>query len=114
MKKATIITLLLLFMKSFNVFSQKIDSEKYLHTTFYAYKKELKLSPYKEKSFKNILKKYNTILENLADQEKNKNQIFNKTVKLQDLEVYKLLSRDQFEIYKRIKPIIEPNKKYKW
>lgn len=113
MKKYITLTFLLLFIGAFGVSAQQLGSDKYLQETFAAYNKELKLTPEKAQNFKNILKKYNGIISDLTTQKKDDNLTFNKTVKLQDLEIFKILNSEQFEIYKKAKALIEPTKKYR-
>ncbi|MDT7833558.1 hypothetical protein RQM59_14345 [Flavobacteriaceae bacterium S356] len=113
MKKITTLALLLILLGSFNLSAQRLSSKKYLNNTFTAYNKELQLSPEKATKFKDILKRYNAKIATLVDAKKDNPQSFNKLVKLQDIEIFKLLDGPQFTIYKKEKAIIEPAKKYR-
>lgn len=113
MKKITTLTLLLLLLGGFNLSAQQLSSKKYLNDTFTAYNKELQLSPEKAKKFKDILKRYNAKIAVLVDAKDSSPQSFNKLVKLQDIEIFKLLDGTEFTRYKKEKAIIEPAKKYR-
>lgn len=57
------------------------------------------------------------IIENFSKKIHSKNldnKEFNKTNKLRDLEIYKLLSKEQFEKYKKAKLEIEPTLKFRF
>ena len=64
---------------------------------------------YKLVFFKKILSKYNPKLRKVIDSKVSKSE-FNKLIKLEVLEVYDLLTRQQFKKYKNLKKNIERNK----
>lgn len=113
MKKITTLALLLILLGSFNLSAQRLSSKKYLDDTFTAYNKELQLSPEKAKNFKDILKRYNTKIAILVETKNYSPQSFNKLVKLQDIEIFKLLDGIEFTLYKKEKVLVEPRKKYR-
>lgn len=95
-------------------YSQELSSKKYIKTIYKSYTTELILSKKQALEFHKILEIYNKKLEViLTTSNSNQKNEFNKMLKLQDLEVYYILDRTQFETYKKIKKIIEPIKKYK-
>ena len=104
---------IIIFLLAGNIFSQNFPSDKELNKINKRYIKEINLSKETSKKFKEILFLYNKKLVNLDSTTKNYNNEVNKIVKLFDLEVFKLLSKSDFEKFKKIKIIIEPHKKYR-
>lgn len=104
---------LLLLLFSFFAHSQEFDNKKHINKVHKEYVNKLKLDATQSKKFKTILKKYNPILKDLFDKKSSKNEV-NSQIKLMDLEVYKLLSKEQFSKYKKVKLELESFKKYKF
>ena len=73
------------------------------------YTKELKLNAEQEKQFKEVLMKFATQFE---EYESNARE-YNALMKKETLEIYDILNREQFAVYKKLKQTIEPNKKYR-
>lgn len=74
------------------------------------YLKELKLDKDQAKQFKEILEKYAPQF----TQDGLKIIDYNSLMKQETLEVYGLLTPEQFAAYKKLKETIEPNKKYRF
>ncbi|MEQ6122608.1 hypothetical protein AAON49_00215 [Pseudotenacibaculum sp. MALMAid0570] len=96
-----------------SIYAQEIDDKKYINKIHKEYVEKLGLNNNQTKGFKSILKKHNAILKTLLEQKKDTREI-NKQIKLLDLEVYKILTREQFSEYKRIKLQLEDYKKYRY
>ena len=109
----------LLFLISFIFFTytcavaQEMNSKKYLKRVYNEYVEKLQLNKEQSKKMKSILKENNAILEKLIKEKKSKQEI-NKQLKLNDLAVYKILSKVQFVEYKKLKEKVEPKKKYRF
>jgi hypothetical protein len=98
--------ILIVFVSSITVFAQKIMSNK---ETLQLYSSQLHLSANQFKQFRIIFKKYKTKLnKNTSDAQ------FNKVNKFRDLEVYEILSKEQYSVYKKVKLEIEPKLKYRF
>lgn len=109
-KLATIIFLLFF---SFSIQGQEVDSRKHINKVHKEYVSKLKLDSNQSKEFKSILKKYNPIIKDLIDKKSSKQEI-NNQIKLLDLAVYKLVNKEQFAEYKKIKLKLESFKKYQF
>lgn len=70
---------------------------------------ELKLDESDQKAIATILLKYKPLFE----KEPISNRDYNVILKKEALEIYEILSKDQFSIYKKIQQNIEPNKKFR-
>ena len=64
------------------------------------------------KVFKKILSKYNPKLKKLIDTKASRAEI-NKLTKLEVLEIYDLLTSEQFKKYKEVRKSLEKNKHYR-
>ena len=104
-----ILFLFLIFFSVNNNYAQEIDSKKHITKVQKIYEKELDLNKSQSKLFKKILSKYNPKLRKVIDSKVSKSE-FNKLIKLEVLEVYDLLTREQFKKYKNLKKNIERNK----
>lgn len=111
MKYTYLFALLLIVLTNHRLTAQNTSSKEHIATINSAYSKALSLTEKQSQEFKTILIKYNKQL-SLLDSQENK-QKYNKVLKLQDLEIYSLLTKEQFSKYKAIKTNIEPYKKYK-
>ena len=100
-----ILFLFLVFFCVNNNYAQEIDSKKHVTKIHKIYEKELDLNKSQSKVFKKVLSKYNPKLKKLIDTKASKSE-FNKLTKLEVLEVYDLLTREQFKKYKEVKKII--------
>lgn len=74
------------------------------------YETKLELTENQKTKFNLILGKYLTELNKKGID----NKSFNKTNKLRDLEFYELLSKEQFNNYKKVKLEIEPSLKFRF
>ena len=92
---------LLLLLFSLISHSQEFDSKKHINKVHKEYVEKLKLDATQSKKFKKILKKHNPILKDLFDNKSSKKEI-NNQIKLMDLEVYQLVSKEQFSNIKRL------------
>ncbi len=88
------------------VFAQKSMSNKEI---LQLYSTQLDLNANQFKQFRIIFKKYKTKLN-----KKTSNSEFNKVNKLRDLEIYSILSKEQFNAYKKEKLELEPKLKYRF
>jgi hypothetical protein len=105
MRKITIIAFLAI---SLNVFAQ--DKAIDLKTVTKLYVTELKLDKNQSKQFKSILSNYKDVL-----YKKNiETKTFNAKLKLQTLEIYKILSKEQFETYLKLRSKHQPELSYKF
>ena len=105
MRKITIIAFLAI---SLNVFAQNKANDLKTITKLYA--TELELDKTQSKQFKSILSKYNEELHN-----KNiDTRTFNAKLKLQSLEIYNILSKEQFKTYKELRSKYQPELSYKF
>lgn len=87
-------------------YSQEVNVQEVLN----GYQKELKLDDDQKNQFLAILEKYTP---QFAKKEINFKD-YNRLLKLETLEIYDILSREQFGIYKKLKESIEPSKKYRF
>ena len=106
-------TILFLLFFSFSIQGQEVDSRKYINKVHKKYVSKLKLDSNQSKEFKTILKKYNPIIKDLIDKKSSKKKI-NSQIKLMDLAVYKLVNKEQFTEYKKIKLKLETFKNNKF
>ncbi len=112
-KYISTITIVLLLLGS-SVFAQDYTKKKYIDSICKKYQKELNLSVNQNKEFYQILIKTNDKLAKIIISDKRGRGFkINKIVKSQDLEVFALVSRLQFDKYKKVKKIIESHKKYR-
>ncbi|MBL4605593.1 MAG: hypothetical protein JKY02_08035 [Flavobacteriaceae bacterium] len=112
MKNRFIASLIFLLFFSLTLQAQKFDTKKYINSIHKKYEVALQLDKKQSKAFKRVLKTYNPEIKKLLS-EKVTSREFNKKVKLHDLEVYRILTAEQFAIYKKIKIVLEEYKKYK-
>lgn len=112
MLKKNIIIFIFIFFSIYKNYAQKIDSKKHINKIHKLYENELNLNTIQSKKFKNILLKYNPIIKKLIDIKSNDIEI-NKQTKLESLEIYDIINREQFSKYKKIKQSIEEYKKYR-
>tara|TARA_R110000787_G_scaffold124838_1_gene235882 strand:- start:1530 stop:1829 length:300 start_codon:yes stop_codon:yes gene_type:complete len=96
-----------------NLYSQEIDSRKFINKIHKEYVEKLELNTKQNISLKKVLKKYNLEIKKLIDKG-SENVEINKKIKLNDLAVYKILSQVQFAKYKELKSKLEPLKKYRF
>ena len=113
MKNKLIFTLFIALFLSINLYSQEIDSEKFINKVHKEYVEKLELNTKQSIALKKILKKYNLEIKKLIDQN-SKNIEINKKIKLNDLAIYKILTSVQFAKYKELKSKLEPLKKYRF
>jgi len=111
MKSRFIVPLIILLFFSLNIQAQKFESKKYINKIHKKYETELKLDKKQSIAFKKVLKTYNPQIKKLISN-KVSSRDFNKKIKLHDLEIYKILTANQFTIYKKIKIELEEYKKY--
>lgn len=93
-------------------YAQRIDSKKHIYKIHKAYENELNLNAIQSRKFKDILLKYNSILKKLIDKKYADIEI-NKQIKLESLEIYDIVDREQFAKYKKLKRVIEAYKRYR-
>jgi polyhydroxyalkanoate synthesis regulator phasin len=98
---------------SLNIYSQEIDSKKFINKIHKEYVEKLELNTKQSTDFKKVLKKYNSEIKKLIAK-KSKTSEINKMIKLNDLAIYKILTRVQFAQYKTLKSKLEPLKKYRF
>ncbi len=106
-------TLFIALFLSINLYSQEIDSKKFINKVHKEYVEKLELNTKQSIALKKILKKYNLEIKKLIDQN-SKNIEINKKIKLNDLAIYKILTSVQFAKYKELKSKLEPLKKYRF
>ena len=99
--------LLVFFFSVLNAFSQQIKPHK---ETCADYISILKLNEKQSEQFDKI---YFTYKEKLIKSSRD-NSEFNKNNKLRDLEIYEILTPEQFKKYKEIKLKLEPNNVYRF
>jgi len=104
-----ILFLFLIFFCVNNNYAQEIDSKKHVTKIHKIYEKKLDLNKSQSKVFKKILSNYNPKLRKAIDTKASKSE-FNKLIKLEVLEIFDLLTREQFKKYKNLKKNIERNK----
>ncbi|MFT5215435.1 MAG: hypothetical protein ACI83H_000544 [Glaciecola sp.] len=101
--------LLFLFI-IFCSFSLNAQDEVSIKELLKNYEVKLELSKVQTSEFTLVLEKYINILNDKVID----NKSFNKNNKLRDLEFYKLLSKEQFNVYKKVKLEIEPTLKFRF
>jgi hypothetical protein len=112
MCKKNILFLFLIFFCVNNNYAQEIDSKKHVSKIHKIYEKELYLNKSQSKVFKKVLSKYNPKLKKLIDTKASRAEI-NKLTKLEVLEIYDLLTSEQFKKYKEVRKLLEKNKHYR-
>ncbi|MEZ4797433.1 MAG: hypothetical protein R2785_09710 [Flavobacteriaceae bacterium] len=100
-------TLLLFLLSVFALSAQDLVSPKKLMTQ---YENKLNLTKDQAIKFSNILEEYYDDLYKKEIDDKT----FNKLNKLRDLEFYKIMTKEQFSIYKKAKKEIEPQLKFRF
>ncbi len=105
MRKITIIAFLAI---SLNVLAQ--DKVTDIKTITKIYSSELKLDKNQAKQFKSILTNYKEELY----QKNLETKAFNAKVKLQTLEIYNILSKEQFKTYLKLRSKHQPELSYKF
>lgn len=99
-----------LFLFSFlGLYTSYSQEEKFKELIIDKYVSELKLDDKAQKEFTLVLVKYKPLFEKIYSNEGD----YNALLKNEALEIYKILDRSQFSEYKKIRKIIEPNKKYR-
>ena len=93
-------------------YAQSTYHKKKITTVLKKYQKELNLSKEQSKKIKTILLTYNPKITKLINSKASSFEI-NKLVKLESLEIFKILSREQFTGYKKLKKVLETNKRYR-
>jgi len=96
-----------MLITSLTLFSQV---EKNQDTLLTHYISKLELNDIQTEEFTLIYNKYKA---NFSKKDID-NNTFNKINKLRDLEIYNMLTEEQFNIYKKVKKEIEPQLKYRW
>ena len=109
-KKIGLFFILFLCFQGSN-YAQNIHPKKKIITLLKEYQKELNLSKEQSKKIKTILLTYNPEITKLINSKASSFEI-NKLVKLESLEIFKILSREQFTKYKKLKKVLETNKRY--
>jgi len=112
MNKKLIFFLMLLFFFVKSNYSQEINSKKHINKIHKVYEQKLILNKKQSKKIKEILWKYNSKIKDLIDSEATKIKI-NQLTKEETLEIYNILSREQFTEYKKLKKDIEEYKRYR-
>ena len=113
MKNKLYSTLLILLFISLNVYSQKMDSKRFINKIHKEYVEKLELNDKQSTAFKNILKKYNPEIKKLIDK-KSKNTEINRMIKLSNSEIHQILTPIQLTKYNELKLKLEPLKKYRF
>jgi predicted XRE-type DNA-binding protein len=93
-------------------YAQSTYPKKNITTVLKKYQKELNLSKEQSKKIKTILLTYNPEITKLINSKASSFEI-NKLVKLESLEIFKILSREQYTNYKKLKKVLETNKRYR-
>lgn len=99
----------LLLFSLLGVYASYSQQEKFEELIIDKYVSELKLDDKAQVEFSTVLLKYKPLFE----KEDTSAGDYNALLKREVLEIYEILSRSQFSEYKKIKKIIEPNKKYR-
>ena len=110
-KKFSLLIFLLFFFTK-NNYGQEIDSRKHINKIHKTYKKELSLNKEQSKKIKQILLQYNPEIKKLINTKATRVKI-NKLIKLEVLEIFNILTREQFSRYKTLKKVLEENKKFR-
>lgn len=111
--KKLFVLIVILSLVVCNVNSQEYSSKKHINKINKMYSKKLHLTKIQSEKFKKVLLVYNKKLEEVRSGENNK-KIFNKLLKLQTIEIFNLVSSEQYALYKKILFELEPYKKYKF
>ena len=112
MIKKLILFMFFLFFFVNNNKAQEINSRKHINKIHKIYEQKLILNKKQSKKIKEILWKYNSKIKDLIDSEATKIKI-NQLTKEETLEIYNILSREQFTEYKKLKKDIEEYKRYR-
>lgn len=112
MKNRFIVSLVILLFFSQNLLAQKFDSKKHINAIHKKYEAELQLDKKQSIAFKKVLKAYNPEIKKMISKKVSARE-FNKKIKLHDLEVYNILTKEQFATYKKIRAVLEEYKNYK-
>ena len=112
MHKFFLLLIFLLFFFIKNSYGQEIDSKKHINKIHETYEKELGLSKEQSKKIKQILLQYNPEIKKLINTKATRIEI-NKLIKLEVLEIFNILTREQFSMYKDFKKVLEENKKFR-
>ena len=91
---------------------QEYASKNYINKINQSYTSALDLTKKESKEFREILLKFNQRLYEI-DIAVSNSQLFNKILKLQTIEIFHLLTSEQFKKYKKLVFELEPYKKYK-
>lgn len=110
MKNTLILFMFLLFIIQIN--GQQYASKYHIDKINNAYTSSLELTKKESKEFRKILLKFNKELYKIDLKGDNK-RLFNKTLKFQTIQIFQLLSSEQFSIYKKSVLELEPYKEYK-
>ena len=105
MKKLVLATLLLFSFQLMN--SQTEKESKFIVDK---YTTELGLSSEQHQKFQDIFFRFEAQFEN----EVNTISEFNKLLKMRDIEIFNMLSKEQRLLYKNIRTSLEPNRQYKF
>jgi lipopolysaccharide export LptBFGC system permease protein LptF len=97
----------IMLLTSLTLFSQV---EKKQDTLLTHYILKLELNDIQTEGFTLIYNKYKTTI----SKKDIDNNTFNKIIKLRDLEIYNMLTEEQFSVYNKVKKEIEPQLKYRW
>ena len=103
---------MLFFFFTKDNYGQENNSKKHINKIHKVYKQKLILNKKQSKKIKEILWKYNSKIKDLIDSEATKIKI-NQLTKEETLEIYNILSREQFTEYKKLKKDIEEYKRYR-
>ena len=112
MYKKNLLLIFLLFFFTKNNYGQEIDSRKHINHIHKTYEKELSLNKEQSKKIKQILLQYNPEIKKLINTKATRVKI-NKLIKLEVLEIFNILTREQFSMYKTLKKVLEENKKFR-
>ena len=104
--KYLILFLFFTLLTSINLYSQEEDFKELIIDKYIS---ELKLDNTNQIKITSIFLKYKPLFENKSLS----NKEYNTLLKREALEVYEILNRSQFSDYKKIKKVIEPNKRYR-
>ncbi len=100
---------ILFFFSFLGLYTSYSQEENFKELIIDKYVSELKLDDEVREEFTLVLVKYKPLFEkksiNIRD--------YNILLKREVLEIHEILDRSQFSTYKKIKKIIEPNKKYR-
>jgi hypothetical protein len=111
MKKVFLLIISLMFFTSSHLQAQDIVPKTSIKAVVKLYTTSLDLSKKQRKQFQKILKKYQAYF--VTDGSREQDQQYNKYLKLETLEIFEILSQEQFKLYKEAKKTIEPTKSFK-